>query len=219
ARNQALVDFARRAALRLAPSRHLAALAEALGLGPVEVLPHGTRPHHHRPAPAERAGPFLFLGTIAAHKGPDLVVRAWRRAFPDGQPALALHGPVQDARLALGHPLGGPLSRAGVRRALEEARALVIGSTWPENQPLVALEARAAGCPVLAPAVGGLPEVVQEGRDGWLYPAGDEQRLAALMRRAVEAPLSAPPAPPPDLDAQVEALLRRYRRVLAGAHP
>lgn len=216
-RNAALAAFGRAATLRLCPSRHLAALAEAQGLGPVEVLPHGVPLPARRPAPATRAGPLLFLGTIAAHKGPDLVVRAWRRAFPGGDPPLVLHGPVQDASLSLGHPLAGPLDREGVAAALAEARALVIGSTWPENQPLVALEARAAGCPVLAPAIGGLPEIVVEGRDGWLYPPGDEAALARLLQRAVRAPLPTSPAPPPDLDAHVDALLDLYDRALAGA--
>jgi glycosyltransferase involved in cell wall biosynthesis len=212
ARNEALAAFARAAALRIAPSAHLAALAAHLG--PVELLPHGVDRPARRPLPAERRGPLLFLGTIAAHKGPDLVVRAWRLAFPEGDPPLALHGPVQDPALALGHPLGPPLDRAGVAAALAQARALVLGSRWPENAPLVALEARAAGCPVIAPALGGLPELVVPGRDGWLYPPGDVQALARTLRQAVAEPLAQLPALPPTVEEQVERLLSLYRGLL-----
>lgn len=216
-RNEALAAFARAAALRLSPSRHLA--LRARGLGPIEVLEHGVPTPGHRPHPRERQGPLLFLGTIAAHKGPDLVVRAWRRAFPAGEPPLRLHGPVQDPRLALGHPLGGPLDRAGVARALAEARALVLGSRWPENAPLVVLEARAAGCPVIAPALGGLPELVAPGVDGWLYPPGDEEALAAALREAVARPLGAPPRPPPSPEAQLARLRGLYGRAMRGPGP
>lgn len=216
ARNAALIELGRQAALRLSPSRHLADLAEEMGLGPVEHLPHGVDAPAHRPAPAARRGALLFLGTVAAHKGPGLVVSAWRRAFPEGRPGLDLHGPVADPALALGHPLGGPLDRAQVAAKLASARALVIGSIWPENAPLVALEARAAGCPVIAPAIGGLPELVVPGRDGWLYPAGDQAALAQAMRQAVEAPLPHPPRLPPSVDDQVEILVAAYRRVLWG---
>lgn len=216
ARNAAMADFARACALRLSPSEDLARRARAAGLGEVEVLPHGVPPLAPGQAPAERKGPVLFLGTIAAHKGPDLVVSAWRRAFPEGQPGLALHGPVQDPALALGHPVGPVLDRAGVARALAEARVLVLGSRWPENAPLVVSEARASGCPVIAPAIGGLPELVEPGVDGWLYPPGDEAALADCLQRAVQAPLPRPPRPPPSLDAWLDAVLSAYDRVLGA---
>lgn len=211
-RNAAMADFARAAAARIAPSAHLASLAAALG--PVEVLPHGVDRPAVRPRPGQRQGPLLFLGTLAAHKGPDLVVRAWRLAFPAGDPPLALHGPVQDPGLALGHPIGAPLDRAGVQRALADARALVLGSRWPENAPLVVLEARAAGCPVIAPAIGGLPELVEPGRDGWLYPAGDVQALAECLRLVMQQPLADLPRMPPTVAEQVDRLESIYRRVL-----
>lgn len=209
ARNRAVGAFFQRAALRIAPSRYLAERAEARGLGPVTVLPHGARPGLKRLG----GGPLLFLGTVAWHKGPDLVVRAWRRAFPDGSPALALHGPVIDAEAAAGHPVGPVLDRVGVDLALSRARALVMGSRWPENAPLVVLEARAAGCPVVAPAIGGLPELVEHGRDGLLYPPGDEGALSEALREVVARP-PGPVRPPPSPEAQLKALVDLYQQVL-----
>lgn len=212
-RNAAMRDLYRQASARLAPSRYLAGLAEAQGLGPVTVVPHGV---DDRPAlPRRGDGPILFLGTLARHKGPDLVVRAWRRAFPGGDPPLRLHGPG-DARLALGHPLGGPLDRAGVWRALSEARVLVMGSRWPENAPLVLLEARAAGCPVIAPAAGGVPELVVEGVDGWLYPPDDEVALAEALARAVRSPAPRP-RPPPRVEQMIDRTLEIYEAALRRA--
>ena len=211
ARREAMRAFGAAADLRLSPSAWLARAAEAQGLGPVSVLPHGVPAG----APRRGGGPLLFLGTVAWHKGPDLVVEAWRRAFPDGDPPLRLHGPVQDAAAACGHPIGPPLDRAGVASALSEARALVLGSRWPENAPLVALEARAAGCPVIAPDLGGLPELIAPGQDGWLYPAGDVDALAERMRQVVAAP-PGPSRPPLSLDAHLDLLLQHYARLLGG---
>lgn len=99
-----------------------------------------------------------------------------------------------------------------VRPLLATARALVLGSRWPENAPLVVLEARAAGCPVIAPAVGGLPELVEPGVDGWLYPAGDADALARCIAAAEDsAPL--PIRPPPSIEDHVEGLIRVYDAV------
>ncbi len=209
-RNRRVLDFYRSAALRISPSAHLARLAERRGVGPVEVLPHGAAPG----LPRVGGGPILYLGTISRHKGVDLVVRAWRAAFPGGAPALALHGAALEPEAALGHPIGPVLDRQGVARALSEARLLVMGSRWPENAPLVISEARAAGCPVVAPEIGGVPELVTVGADGLLYPPGDVHALARALGDAVQGPLG--PSRPPPLPAEIwSRLFALYGRVLA----
>lgn len=194
------------ATLRLAPSRHLATRAEKMGIGPVEVHRNGAA---LSPLPRQGGGPLVFLGTLAPHKGPELVLRAWEAAFPNGKPGLRFYGPPGPSVLPR-HLLGGVLDRDGVAQALSTARALVMGSLWPENAPLVLLEARAAGCPVVAPRIGGIPELVEDGRDGLLYPPGDTGALAACLRAVVSAP-PGPPRPPPTARAQADALIRRYR--------
>ena len=106
------------------------------------------------------------------------------------------------------------LDRQGVARALSEARLLVMGSRWPENAPLVISEARAAGCPVVAPEIGGVPELVTVGADGLLYPPGDVHALARALRDAVQGPLG--PSRPPPLPAEIwSRLFALYGRVLA----
>jgi len=209
-RNAAMLDFYQSLDGRIAPSRHLAGAAEAAGVGPVDVVPHGVQPRPDLRADraAASGGPFLFLGTVVHHKGPDLVLAAWRRAFPDGTPGLRICGPIADAQLVRGHPVEGPLDRAGVEDALHGSCALVMGSRWPENAPLVILEARAVGCPVVAPAIGGIPELVQDGVDGWLYRTGDVDDLARALREA--ASMSVVPRPPRTLDAQLDDTLAAY---------
>lgn len=213
-RARAMRAFAEHCALRLAPSRFLADAATAAGLGSVDVLPHGLPAAAPGPRPAERDGPFLFLGTGAWHKGPDRVLQAWRRAFPDGGPGLRLHGPLLEPDLVAEDAWHGALGRDEVHAALQGARALVLGSRWPENAPLVVLEARRAGCPVIAPATGGLPELVEPGRDGWLYD--DDEGLVAALRECVAAPLEQPPRAAPSLDAHLDALEALYARLLQG---
>lgn len=211
ARNQAMLEFYRAATLRISPSRWLASQAEAQGLGPVCVLPHPAVPIEGR----RGGGDLLFLGTVSYAKGADRVVRAWRRAFPQGEPGLSMHGLPLEPAAALGHPIGPVLSREGVAEALRGASALVMGSRWPENAPLVLSEARAAGCPVVAPAIGGVPELVEEGRDGLLYPPGDDEALVEALRRVVASP-PGPARLPPSPERWREALLMRYAEALGG---
>jgi glycosyltransferase involved in cell wall biosynthesis len=52
----------------------------------------------------------------------------------------------------------------------------------------VAIEALATGTPVIASRVGGIPEVVEDGKTGFLVSAGDENALAAKLRWILENP-------------------------------
>ncbi len=76
----------------------------------------------------------------------------------------------------------GPLARDGVLRLFRAADASLLSSSW-ENFPHTVVEALAVGCPVIATAVGGVPEVVRDGENGLLVPPGDAEALAAAIGR------------------------------------
>ncbi len=67
-------------------------------------------------------------------------------------------------------------------RLFRAADASLLSSSW-ENLPHTVLEALAVGSPVIATAVGGVPEVVRDGENGLLVPARDPQALAEAIRR------------------------------------
>jgi glycosyltransferase involved in cell wall biosynthesis len=207
ARDRAIRAFARGCAACLAPSAWLADTAARNGIGRVDVLPHGVDPAG---LPRGGDGPFVFLGTLAWHKGPDLVVEAHRRAGVSRP--LALYGPAGPDAAYAARFRARALDPVEVPRVLADARALVMGSRWPENAPLVALEARAAGCPVIAPRIGGLPELVAHERDGLLYAPGDPDALADAIRR-LEARAMRPSAPP-TFGAHLDALTTVYTRAI-----
>jgi len=81
----------------------------------------------------------------------------------------------------------GWLSEKQVRDEILGARALVLAS-FAEGVPLVIMEAMALRRPVIAPFIGGIPELVRQGEDGWLVPASDAVALAEAMRSCLEAP-------------------------------
>ena len=80
--------------------------------------------------------------------------------------------------------LGGR-SREDVLRILAASDAAVLSSRW-ENFPHLVVEALAVGTPVIATSVGGVPEVVRDGENGLLVPAGDPDALAAAIRRLLD---------------------------------
>jgi glycosyltransferase involved in cell wall biosynthesis len=82
----------------------------------------------------------------------------------------------------------GWLSGYQVRKEILAARALVLPS-FSEGLPVVIMEAMALRCPVLATYVGGIPELVLPGENGWLFPAGDVDELQAAMVKCLTLPL------------------------------
>jgi len=73
-----------------------------------------------------------------------------------------------------------------VREELLAARAMVLPS-FAEGLPVVVMEAMALRRPVLTTFIAGIPELVLDGENGWLFPAGDVDRLVDSMQSCLQA--------------------------------
>lgn len=82
----------------------------------------------------------------------------------------------------------GKLDNGQVHRAYAETDVLILPSIWPENQPVSITEAMAAGIPVIASNMGGMPELVEDGKTGLIFEAGNAQDLAEKMDFLIEHP-------------------------------
>jgi len=151
----------------------------------------------HPPVEVERFRPgvvgdhYAVLSELMPHKRIELAVRA----FNELRRPLVIIGDGPDARRL--RRLAGPtirftgrVSDAEVARLLATSRALVVTAT--EEFGIAAVEAQAAGRPVIALAEGGVTESVQEGRTGVFYEQATPEALAAAV--AAFDPLSVDPA-------------------------
>jgi glycosyltransferase involved in cell wall biosynthesis len=129
---------------------------------------------------AGRLGPQKALGdaldALAAVDGVSLVVAG------DGPEREALERRTAELGLAARVRFLGSVPRERVLRLFRAADASVLPSAW-ENFPHTVVEALAVGCPVIATAVGGVPEVVRDGENGLLVPPHDSAALAAAIAR------------------------------------
>ncbi|MBN1421572.1 MAG: glycosyltransferase [Planctomycetes bacterium] len=182
----------RRAARFIAPSAFLASILRTAGFPgrKIEILPTPARPWPARSLPAGD-GPagegILYLGRLSEEKGVRVLLDAMARLDDPPPLDIAGDGPLR-ADLEGGARARGVAARflghldPGARdRAIDDALAVILPSIWYENSPVVIREAHAAGKPVVASRIGGIPEIVRDGDDGILVPPGDARALAGAI--------------------------------------
>ena len=155
---------------------------------------------------------IVHVGRFERLKGSDVVLDAFASLasrFPDAE--LAIVGPDLGMRMAdgslanydafvraRGYPAAvtarirfhGPMPPAEVT-ALRRASAISVVASRYENFPMTVLEAMADGCPLVATAVGGIPEMLRDGHTARLCPAGDAAALAAALADVLGNPTAA----------------------------
>src|SRR5262249_32768852 len=135
---------------------------------------------------------LCWVGRFAEQKGlPILIEACGLLAARDVPFVLELGGdgslrPLLERRIAeLGLQervrMRGWLTAQQTRALIEGSRALLM-SSLAEGLPVVLMEAMALGRPVIAPALAGIPELVENGHTGWLVTPGDVAGLASAMR-------------------------------------
>ncbi len=139
---------------------------------------------------ARKENYFLYAGRLAREKGVDVLVQAVGLAGPPVRLKVAGAGPEEAElrRLAADYAPGnveflGHLDARKLTAQMASARAVVVPSRWPENTPAVILEAFAAGAPVVAARIGGVPEMLADGVEGVLFEPGDVRGLADVLAR------------------------------------
>ena len=83
---------------------------------------------------------------------------------------------------------GPEVARAGVRKVLAGYDVLCCPSLALESGPIVAIEAHAAGTPVIGSRLGGLAETISDGVNGRLVPPGDVPALTAVLNEIARDP-------------------------------
>jgi glycosyltransferase involved in cell wall biosynthesis len=135
---------------------------------------------------------FLYLGRLSSEKGIKTLIQAFSDVKnADVQLKIAGEGPLEkdlkvnaasDSRVSfLGYLTGAPLAEI-TRNAL----AVIVPSEWFENAPLSVLEAMAYGKPVIGARIGGIPEMIDHGNNGFLFESGNADALAHAMRTLLD---------------------------------
>lgn len=139
--------------------------------------------------PNRREPYFLYVGRLVEEKGVRILLQAARQeAFPL---VMIGEGPLEDLVRETCQQTShvqylGRQDKAGVLQALKTAKALLFPSLWYEGFPMTIAEALSCGTPVIASNIGGLPEIVQDERNGLLFQPGDAEDMIDKIRTLQE---------------------------------
>ena len=139
--------------------------------------------------PATEPGRYvLYFGRVERVKGIYTLLDAMEslpevqcQIAGDGREGTAIENEIASRKLT-NVKLSGFVSGQKLTDLVRGSICTVIPSEWYENCPLSVLESHAWGRPVIGADIGGIPELIEHGRDGLLVPPGDKESLADAIR-------------------------------------
>ncbi len=181
-----------------------------------------SRPNGHPREPDELK--LGFAGAVAHHKGLHLVLEALRQLDWRSTKVLVAGAcdnefyehQVRNLARGLNVDFVGCVSSERMPDFMRELDLLVLPSIWPENLPIVMLEAQAIGVPVLASRIDGVTEAIAD--PGMLFDVNSPASLAKTLKAWVQKPrIPLPAQPVSTADQMVEQTLGVYQGIHAGA--
>lgn len=179
----------------------------------------------YRPRSPEKPVRIGFLGHLGPAKGSHLLVDA-AKSFGADEARFIIYGRGDDyataeieetARSLPQLDYRGRYSREGLATILDGLDVLVMPSICEETMGLVAMEGLAAGLPVVASRIGGIPDYLEHGVNGLLFTPGSVEELSGIIARLIKEPYiiaglsRGARGTILDMDAHTDRLVETYR--------
>jgi glycosyltransferase involved in cell wall biosynthesis len=132
---------------------------------------------------------FLFFGRLSKEKGISTLIQAWHSNKRHSRLKIAGTGDLYD-QLTTGNLSNNSIDILGFKEGSEldnlvrNCSFVIVPSEWYENNPLTIIEAYANGKPVIGANVGGIPEIIENGKTGFIFTMRDVQDLSAKIELA-----------------------------------
>lgn len=163
----------------------------------IRIIPHAVNPEFMEAGTSDQVDPaFVTVGRIDHRKGIDVIIRALASMKSVSARLIVIgDGPSREycASLAMNLGIGsrvefmGNVDRNSVIQTLLMSRVFVFPSRM-DTSPNAITEAHAIGLPVIASRVGGIPDMIDDGKDGILIDADDVAGFSGAMSRLIGDP-------------------------------
>lgn len=155
------------------------------------VLYNFTKVGEDFPSVEKDGGYYLYYGRLSHEKGIATLVDAFSE-HPELKLKVVGTGPKEDELRQKNYPnveFLGYKTGEELYNFVRNARFVCVPSEWYENNPMTIVEAYSMGVPVIGARIGGIPEIVDEGKTGFLFESGNVESLekAVVQSLAVGA--------------------------------
>lgn len=154
------------------------------------VLYNYTPKYDHGYISSINKGYFLFFGRISYEKGVRTLIKAFEK-LSDIKLKIVGSGPEEDElkeyikqRRINNIDFLGYKSGEELKKVISQALFTIVPSEWYENNPMTIVEAYSIGVPVIGSNIGGIPEIIEEGKNGFLFTPKSADGLAAAVIHA-----------------------------------
>ncbi len=184
--------------LVLSPSQFVLNMLSSNGFFPKSrsmKLPLGITPSKEKTVKKHDVIDIIYTGALIGHKGVDVLIKAFKNlSYQNVRLHIVGKGEKSndlkeladnDHRIIFYGFLGGD----ELTSLQEKANITVMPSIWYENSPMAIYESFKYGTPVIGSEIGGIPELIEEGVNGYLFQPGKFKELADILGRLVENPL------------------------------
>lgn len=172
--------------LFIAPSKYMQNMAKA-DVSPIIHLPNFVEKRKFYDLTKNYK--LLFVGRLEKVKGVEFLIESIPyilKIFPktiltvvgDGRNKFELIKLVKKFKIEKQVRFAGWIQSENLDSYYKESSIIIIPSIWPENFPTVCYEAMSAGRPIIGSIVGGIPEIVDDGINGYLVEPGNSERIA-----------------------------------------
>jgi len=139
----------------------------------------------------EKENYFLYFGRLSKEKGWEVIVEAFKNIDRNFKIKIAgvgddykyIKNEIDKNNLKEKIELVGPKYDEELYKLIASAKAIVIPSIWPENFPYSILESIALGKIVVCSKIGGMPEIIKDGVNGFLFNPGDHNELTNILTK------------------------------------
>lgn len=173
--------------LFITPSYYMNDFMQEAGFNPIITIPNGIKMLKY--SKIKNYYSLLYIGRLTKEKGLEYLLRAMPEIitrFPDVKLQLIGDGVNKDYFVDIIEKLNiknninfvGSIGTDEIEKYYHDSSIVIVPSIFPDNFPTVCIEAMSAGRPIIGTAMGGIPELIDDSKTGFLVPPYDSQKLA-----------------------------------------
>ena len=128
---------------------------------------------------------YLYFGRLSQEKGLVTLINTFN-AMPHLQLKIVGEGPMTDTLKTIAGAnieFCGYQSGDTLRSTIRDCKAIIVPSEWYENNPMTIIEASAAGIPAIGARIGGIPEIIVEGKTGYIFTPKSVEELTEAVSK------------------------------------